>query len=392
LPDQQPAAVHWVTEERPAAAGGGGAIRQAGLLRALLADHEVHLLTTAGPPDADLAGALASITEVPGRTTPSALDKARWVALGLAGRGTPELAAAAEVRDRLAAHLREVPAGSIVVLNHPALAPLVELRADVRWVLELQYEPATQLIQEAPWSNGARRLRLQRYAAATRRAEVRLFPRAHRVVLPSDEDAAPVRAVVPDARVLIVPNALDPARYTPTPIPARPLVVLPGTLDFPPNVDGAQWLVTDVWPLVRQAVPGAELALVGRSPTAAIRALDGSDGVAVHADVPDMGVWFGQARVIAVPLRFGTGTRLKALEAMALRRPLVGTPIGLAGLDLTDGVQALVADEPAAFAAALARTLVEDMGAMVRAAAALLHERFTWDHVGRRFVEGITAP
>jgi glycosyltransferase involved in cell wall biosynthesis len=109
-----------------------------------------------------------------------------------------------------------------------------------------------------------------------------------------------------------------------------------------------------------------------------VRALATLPGVEVHADVPDMVEWMARARVVVVPLRFGTGTRIKALEAMAARRPVVGTPIGLAGLGIDDGVHALVADDAAALADRLLDALGPRGDALVDPARCLVEAHHTW--------------
>ena len=84
------------------------------------------------------------------------------------------------------------------------------------------------------------------------------------------------------------------------------------------------------------------------------------DGVAVHADVPSVEPYYEAARVVVVPLRSGTGTRLKALEAMAAGRPVVGTSIGLEGIGVTDRKQLLIADDAASFADGVIELLRDD--------------------------------
>jgi glycosyltransferase involved in cell wall biosynthesis len=162
------------------------------------------------------------------------------------------------------------------------------------------------------------------------------------------------------------------------PRPDNPTVLFPASLDYAPNADGARWMAEAIWPSVRRSLPEARLLLVGRSPGPAIRALDGAAGIEVHGDVPDMADWLQQARVVVVPLRFGTGTRIKALEAMAAARPVVGTTIGLAGLGIEDGVHALIADEPDRIAAHIVSALGPAGDALVGPALDLVEASHTW--------------
>ena len=67
-------------------------------------------------------------------------------------------------------------------------------------------------------------------------------------------------------------------------------------------------------------------------------------GVRVAGYVEDLRPWYRGADVVVVPLRHGGGTRIKVLEAFAYRRPVVATPLAVAGLDVRDRREALLAD------------------------------------------------
>jgi glycosyltransferase involved in cell wall biosynthesis len=124
-----------------------------------------------------------------------------------------------------------------------------------------------------------------------------------------------------------------------------------GLFAYPPNEDGARFFVADVLPLVRAALPKARLRLVGRD-GGAIDDLAGQPGVELVGEVADIGAELRRADVVAVPLRYGGGTRVKILEALAYRVPVVSTSVGCEGLDLVPGEHLLVADDAAGFAEA----------------------------------------
>ena len=136
-------------------------------------------------------------------------------------------------------------------------------------------------------------------------------------------------------------------------------------------------------------MPEARFALAGRDPVPEIRALAERPGIDVHADVPSMEPWIDWARVIVVPLHVGTGTRLKALEAMAGGRPLVGTAVGLEGLDLVDRVHARVVDDPERMAAAIVALLESRRSAEELAARARAHveAHFEWGQLAQPLVD-----
>ena len=173
-----------------------------------------------------------------------------------------------------------------------------------------------------------------------------------RVLLCSDEDVERIG----------VPNAAVVVNSYPQPFPpvgrerkgGSPVILLPATFDYEPNVDGATWLATDIAPLIRRQMPGARIRLVGHA-TPRVEALDRPPDITVTGRVPDMTAELARADVVVVPVRFGSGTRLKILEAFAHRVPVVSTTIGAEGLGVDHRTHLLIADRPEEFADAIYR-------------------------------------
>jgi glycosyltransferase involved in cell wall biosynthesis len=182
------------------------------------------------------------------------------------------------------------------------------------------------------------------------------------------------------AAVRVVPNGY-PSPASPVgrvAIGARPTVVFAATLRYPPNADGARWLVEEVAPRLRARVPDCRVRLVGRYQPAQ-QALHDPPRVELVGPVDDIVPELAQADVVAVPVRYGSGTRLKVLEAFAHRIPVVSTTLGDEGLDVSDGADVLLADDPGAFAGACER-LLGDAGLrhrLVERAEAHFRERFS---------------
>ncbi|MBX3462795.1 MAG: glycosyltransferase [Planctomycetes bacterium] len=135
--------------------------------------------------------------------------------------------------------------------------------------------------------------------------------------------------------------------------PATALFV--GYFRHGPNVEGAQWLCEAILPLLRQGLPQARVRLVGRDAPPAVQALAERPGVEVAGYVADLGAAMAQATVVVLPLRQGSGLRGKLLEAWAAGKAVVATRVACEGTAARDGEHCLIADEPAAFAAAVAR-------------------------------------
>jgi glycosyltransferase involved in cell wall biosynthesis len=271
----------------------------------------------------------------------------------------------------------------------PGLPTAIDLH-DVSW----EYVRSRAQTRSGP---AAAALRLE--SARLRRFTRRRLPRYDAVVCVSEAEAARVRAVAPGAPApAVVPNGVDLAAFAPAPEPdGPPTVLFTGTMNYPPNADGALWLASEVWPRVRGARPGARLLIVGRDPGRAVQRLDGRDGIEVAGGVPDMAPYFAAAHVVAVPIRSGGGTRLKVLEAAASGRAVVSTRLGAEGLELRAGTEIVLADEPGAFAEALLGLLADPArrGHMAAAGRAAVEARYGWPALGDRLadvLERVAAP
>ena len=143
-----------------------------------------------------------------------------------------------------------------------------------------------------------------------------------------------------------------------------------------PNEDSVRWFLGEVWPVVRSEVPGAVLHVFGSS----------SGGDAIHHPAPeDSAEAFAPGSILAVPLRIGSGVRMKVLEAWARGVPVVGTSAAVSGLEVVDGREALVADDPASFARAVARVRSE-AERLIENGRRALRERHDPDRVVRDLV------
>jgi sugar transferase (PEP-CTERM/EpsH1 system associated) len=165
-------------------------------------------------------------------------------------------------------------------------------------------------------------------------------------------------------------------------------LVFTGAMDWMPNEDAMLRFVADTLPRIRRSRPDVTLTVVGRNPPARLRALAGATpGVTVTGGVPDVRPYLERASVFVVPIRIGGGTRLKIFEAMAMEKPVVSTTIGAEGLPVRDGVDALLADDPDAFAAAVLELLADPARAerMGKTAAARVRSEFGWDRVAEQF-------
>jgi glycosyltransferase involved in cell wall biosynthesis len=193
--------------------------------------------------------------------------------------------------------------------------------------------------------------------------------------------------------VHLVPNGVDCAAYSSLPLgrcETPPVILFLGALSWEPNVKAAAFLARYVLPEVRSQVPDARLQIVGRDPVSALRELASLPGVSLAADVPDVGPYLRDARVLAVPLDSGGGTRLKILEAFAAGLPVVSSPIGCEGIDAIDGVHLRIISNDR-FAETLTDVLRNPQSAtdIAQHARALVRERYDWSSIGQLACDAI---
>ena len=225
-----------------------------------------------------------------------------------------------------------------------------------------------------------------------RRVEREQCLRFDHVVAVSAEDAAVFRTAYGVESVSSVPTGVDTDFFRPSGAVAQAAgsIVFTGSMDWMPNEDGMVFFVDEVLPRIQRAVPEATLTIVGRNPTARVRALaERNPRVTVTGTVPDVRPYLEAASVVVVPLRVGGGTRIKIYEAMGMERAVVSTAVGAEGLDVTDGEHIVLADDPASFADAVVALLraPERAGAMGRSAAAHVRTHFGWASVAEQFAE-----
>ena len=180
----------------------------------------------------------------------------------------------------------------------------------------------------------------------------------------SKEDAALIAALGQPTPITVVPNAIDVDSYAasdspPADVP-HPALVFTGKMDYRPNIDAVLWFAEEILPRIREKVPGAHFLAVGQKPHPRLDVLRGREDVTLTGFVPEIQPYIGAADVFVTPLRMGSGTRLKLLEAMAMGRAIVSTRLGAEGLHVQDGEHLLLADEPDAFADAVVALLGDD--------------------------------
>lgn len=218
------------------------------------------------------------------------------------------------------------------------------------------------------------------------RWERHVLRQASAVLAVTPQDAQALARISGGRPVSVVPNGVDTRAFAQVqPKPEACTVLFVGNFDYAPNVDGLEWALTAIFPRLWARLPQARLMVCGHALDARWQTRFTDTRIDWHGYVEHLPTAQSQASVFIAPLRFGGGSKLKVLEAMAAALPVVSTSEGLSGLDAQHGVHALVADEPEAMAQALERLLrqPDEAGAMGQRAREMVSARFDWQASAR---------
>lgn len=237
--------------------------------------------------------------------------------------------------------------------------------------------------------NPVERFYLQLQARRMQEFEGETCRRVRHIIAVSETDASIMRQEYGAQRVYATPTGVDLDYFSnPGTAPATADLVFVGSMDWAPNIEGAEWFVREVLPLIRRHKPECSVSFAGRTPPRALLDLAAADPrVVVTGTVPDVRPHLWGAKVSIVPLFTGSGTRLKIFEAMAARIPVVSTTVGAEGLPVEHGTHLYLADDPQSFARDCLR-LMEDSATHSRIACAgwsLVSSRFSWDAAAEDF-------
>ena len=371
----------------------GGIRATSELLDALAASHDVAVLFVRGldepDVDADLAARCALIEGFSRQhetVLPRALSSARVRLSAVAG--TPTWAG----RWRVPALQRRLD--ELIVSWRPDIVQ-AEYHVMGQYAFSLgagsppfvltQYESGTMAVRERlAGARGVARLVGCLSVKAWNRFERSVMARADAVVVLTDRDAAEASRLGARRvkRIRLGLRTRDRLTDSVRDESGANEVVFVGNFAHPPNVDAAQWLTREIFPLVRTRHATARLRLVGADAPAAVLAL-ARDGVEVLTDVPDVAPFLERATVVVAPLRMGSGMRVKVLQALAAGKALIATPLAVEGLALTNNNQVVIAENAEGLARAVAELLddKERRKTLGRAARQWAREHLDWSWV-----------
>lgn len=385
-----------LTSSLPYPPSSGGALRAYGLLRGLAsAGHEVHLLTFIEDekgPDPHLQELCQQVVTVP---VPQRDRVQRLRQLLLSNRADIETRLYSEaMQDAQSRLLATTPFDIVQYEGIEVAAYLLAARA-TRSLARLCFDTfnAEAELQHSIYL--ADRGQPRRWPAALysyiqsqrlKRYEGDLCRAADLVLAVSAEDAAILRQYRLDGQVTVIPSGIHVEQY----IPGNPTerdpekIVFTGKMDYRPNVDAVTWFASAILPHLENA----HFVIVGQQPSARVQKLTNDPRVTITGRVERVQPFLQSAGIYVAPLRMGSGTRLKILEAMACGCPVVATSLAAAGLSAQARAALQIADSAADFAAAVQYLMnsAEERTRMGMAARKAVEAEYDWSAIVPRLL------
>ena len=204
------------------------------------------------------------------------------------------------------------------------------------------------------------------------------------LLVTSIRDISIFNHTVPNVPKYLIPNGVDTNYFKPfdtDPVPHSMIFV--GMMKYVPNYSGILWFLDEILPRILEKFPDATITIVGKNPPQSIS--DRADkNIIVTGFVDDTRPYIEKSAVYVVPLRMGGGTRLKIMESLAVKKPIVTTSIGCEGIDVVNGESILIADDPDEFAARVIELFADPKLAadLTEKGYELVNNQYRWESIG----------
>lgn len=210
------------------------------------------------------------------------------------------------------------------------------------------------------WLNAGSSLRKVYYKSEFKKfyhEEIAAIQRHNSILVTSVNDKNILDREVPEVPKYVIPNGVDAEYFTPTDEKREPnSLVFTGAMSYVPNYDGLVYFLDTIFPIIQKTIPDIKIYIVGNNPPKNLLSR-ASDNIVITGFVDDVRPYINRSSVYVVPLRMGSGTRLKVLEAMSMRIPIVTTSMGCEGINVVDNESVLIANEPESFAESVIKLL-----------------------------------
>jgi polysaccharide biosynthesis protein PslH len=280
----------------------------------------------------------------------------------------------------------QTPAAQYAV-SMPSVARVIDIDTSLSYQMRQRYEHNL---------NADARLRAWISWQKTHRYEQRIFRKFQALAVVSSLEVDFVAAMIKDRGgcVKVIRNGVDCEQFRPGQYPVQPnTLIYNGALTYSANYDAMQYFLPTIYPLIRQQIPEVTLTITGSTRGVDMKGLQLNDSVKLPGYIDDMRPVVGSSTVCVVPIRQGSGTRLKILEAMAAGTPVVTTAKGVEGLDVVDGEHVLLADDAKAFADKTIWLLRNESlrRGLTLNARRFVEQRYDWRCIGQQFAETVES-
>jgi glycosyltransferase involved in cell wall biosynthesis len=171
-----------------------------------------------------------------------------------------------------------------------------------------------------------------------------------RCIMITKNDEKIMKEINPYVNTSVISAGVDTSYFYPINIREEGYSLISvASMDWLPNIEAIEWFCKKILPLIKNEIPRVKLYVVGINPPNAIKKLGGNN-VIVTGFVEDVREYIAKCQIFIVPLKTGSGMRIKILNALAMEKAIVSTSIGCEGIEVTNGKNIYIADDKKEFA------------------------------------------
>lgn len=381
----------WINPVFPYPLYSGGQIRAYHLIKSLAKKHEVTLFSFLRPereqgPIGELEKFCGKVKTFPGRKT--------WTIQNVALAGLSPLPFAASPYwgnlNLKKAIKEELKTGEYDLVHFESFYTSPYLKNDLGVPVVMGNENIESLIYERfvdQKKNSPLKTLLSFDVGKMKRYEESVWKKADLNLVVSEKDARKIRKVT-KGKCVVVPNGVDSHYFENFKVSRtpedRPDLLFVGDFKYFANQDAIKFLINEIWPKINQQLPKVKLWLVGKNPGRFSESLKGKN-VIIDSQVEDIRQAYAQADLLVVPMRLGSGTNIKVLEAMAAGVPVVTTRVGAEGIKVKEGKDLVVADKPEEFIKAVVDLIKNKQQAkkIGRSGQKTVKSLYDWSKIGK---------
>lgn len=371
----------------------GGALRIFHLLKNLSVNHEVSLLTFGGEKEKTLLenyfGNYIKDYHLVATTWAWQYKRlAQFYALFTPNSFFSLFSKSDEMQNKLN-ELLEINTYDIIQMEFPIMANF-KLNSDAIKILDehnIEYDNFYGMFKYA--KTPIRKLHYYREFKKTKEEEINICKKMDSINVVSKRDNNILDKEIPDIPKFIIPNGVDVKYFKPSRIDPEPnSLVFTGMMGYVPNNDGIQYFLDEIFPEIVKEVPEVKIYIVGNKPSKKLlqRA---SKNIIVTGYVFDVRPYIWRSNVYVVPLRMGGGTRLKVLEALSMKMPVITTSVGCEGIEVKNGESVLIEDHPKIFAKKTIELLNnhELKNKLIKNGYELIQSKYSWETITHNLEE-----